>query len=175
MALRAHSTTTEENTCKKTKHKLIKKTSSSIWQHMRSIFENTLQRPQWNTLEKSDANRPQHNGSVSFFPLFFVSRGLLKVMHTSGHVCCWRGFWVTALLKYFYLLFITFSNTTDGKRMSVVLWLNFRVNNKCVRTCASLVLWKQKKEKKGNTSIVLRAIWSTFSNVLRCGLCSVFS
>ena len=43
-------------------------------------LENALQRPQHNTLEKSDANRPQHNVSAS--------RGHLKVMQTSGHACC---------------------------------------------------------------------------------------
>lgn len=76
VALSAHSTAAHakrQNTRKK-ENIFINLTTHA--QHL----ENMLQRPQCNTSEKRNANRSQHNGRVS--------RGHLKVMHTSGHVWC---------------------------------------------------------------------------------------
>ena len=54
--------------------------------------------------------------------------------------CCWRRH---------ATLFISFSNTSDGKRTLIALWLKIWVNNKRVQTCALFsVLWKQKKREK---------------------------
>ena len=60
--------------------------------HNTTHLKKVMQRPQRNTLDKSNAGRPQHNGSVS--------RGHLQVMHMSGHACCWCRFWVTPLLWF---------------------------------------------------------------------------
>ena len=62
--------------------------------HVQHLEKNALQRPQCNTLEKSDAHRPQHKRSVF--------RGHLKVLYMSGHTCCWCRSWVTPLLRFVY-------------------------------------------------------------------------
>ena len=95
--------------------------------------------------------------------------------------CCWRRH---------ATLFISFSNTSDGKRTLIALWLKIWVNNKRVQTCALFsVLWKQKKREKKvsseKTSVVLWCICialccivvfaACFSNALHCGLCRAFS
>ena len=59
VALRAQRTATEENTCKWTKHKQSKKTSSSISQHNTTHYRNALQ------VQKCAANTENENGSVS--------------------------------------------------------------------------------------------------------------
>ena len=84
----------------------------------RLLLNTKMQRPQCNTFEKSDANRPQHNGSVS--------RGHLKVMHA----CCRRGFWVTALLRFSFRCLFCPANRFNAKPhvWEAEKWLKQQIN-----------------------------------------------
>ena len=73
VALRAHSTATQQTHAKWKNTSKLRKHLHHFDNTCAAFTKNAPQWPQCNTLEKSDANRPQHNGSVSrghFISLF---------------------------------------------------------------------------------------------------------